>query len=111
MDTNTIGRIRIQGMSELERPYLTYIGVLRLSEPSHGNANGIGLADLTTETLVNDIDKNATYLNCATAGFLIRAAIPMTFKTDEALVDGALKILEQMMFLSWHASYNKYVAH
>jgi hypothetical protein len=93
MDTNIIGRMRIQGVKEPEKPFFTYIGVLRLSEPSHGNATGIGLADLTTEALVKKIDKTATYLNCVTSGFVIRAAIPMTFPTDETLVDGALKML------------------
>jgi hypothetical protein len=93
MDTNIIGRLRIPGIKEPEKPFFTYIGVLRLSEPSHGNATGIGLADLTTEALVNEIDKTATYLNCATSGFVIRAAIPMTFSNDQALVEGAVKML------------------
>jgi hypothetical protein len=93
MDTNIIGRLRIQGVPEPEKPYFTYIGVLRLSEPSHGNATGIGLADLTTEALVNDIDKTATYLNCTTSGLVIRAAVPMTFADDRALVEGTVKML------------------
>lgn len=93
MDTNIIGRLRIQGVPEPQKPYFTYIGVLRLSEPSHGNATGIGLADLTTEALVKEMDKTATYLNCATSGFVIRAAVPMTFADDRALVDGALQML------------------
>lgn len=93
MDTNIIGRMRIQGVREPEKPFFTYLGVLRLSEPSHGNANGIGLADFTTEALVRSIDRSATYLNCVTSGFVIRAAIPMTFPTDRDLVNGALKML------------------
>ncbi len=39
------------------------------------------------------MDKTATYLNCATSGFVIRAAVPMTFADDRALVDGALQML------------------
>lgn len=93
MDTNIIGRLRIQGVGEPSAPQFTYIGVLRLSEPSHGNATGIGLADFTTEKLVNGIDKQATYLNCMTSGFVIRAAIPMTFPTDLELVAGAVQAL------------------
>ncbi|WP_052947677.1 lactate racemase domain-containing protein [Aneurinibacillus tyrosinisolvens] len=93
MDTNIIGRMRIEGIKEPEKPHITYLGVLRLSEASHGNANGIGLADLTTETLVQSVDKTATYLNCMTAGFAVRAAIPMTFPDDRALLEGALKML------------------
>jgi len=93
MDTNIIGRLRIQGVPEPVKPYFTYLAVLRLSEPSHGNATGIGLADMTTEILANGIDKTATYLNCSTSGFIIRAAIPMTFPTDQALLEGAVKML------------------
>lgn len=93
MDTNIIGRVRIQGLEEPKKPYFQYIGVLRLSEPSHGNATGIGLADFTTEKLVKEIDKTATYLNCATSGFVVRAAIPMTFDNDRALINGAIKML------------------
>ncbi|HET7629396.1 MAG TPA: DUF2088 domain-containing protein [Bacillales bacterium] len=94
MDTNIIGRMRIQGIPEPEKPAITYLGVLNLSEASHGNANGIGLADLTTESLVRDIDYKATYLNSLTSGFLIRAAVPMTFPNDWELIQGAVKGLK-----------------
>jgi hypothetical protein len=94
MDTNIIGRMRIQDVAEPSEPRLTYIGVLRISEPSHGNATGIGLADFTTQRLVDDIDRNATYLNCLTSGFVTRAAIPMVFPTDFDLIQGALTALK-----------------
>ncbi|WML50793.1 DUF2088 domain-containing protein [Neobacillus sp. PS3-12] len=94
MDTNIIGRLRIQGIPEPTTPYFTYLGVLRLSEPSHGNATGIGLADFTTQKLVQEIDSKATYLNCLTSGFVIRSAVPMTFNTDKELVQGALQALK-----------------
>lgn len=94
MDTNIIGRLRIQGVKEPSSPNLSYLGVLRLSEPSHGNATGIGLADFTTDKLVQEIDRKATYLNCLTSGFVVRAAIPMSFPTDLELVEGALKALK-----------------
>lgn len=93
MDTNIIGRLRIQGLPEPARPRLAYIGVLGLSEASHGNATGIGLADFTTENVVARIDRPATYLNCLTSGFVMRAAIPMTFATDRELIAAALKAL------------------
>jgi len=93
MDTGVIGRIHIHGIPEPQEPSFTYIGVLRLSEESHGNATGIGLADLTTEALVRRIDKKATYYNCATSGFVKRAAIPMTFPDDRTLVEEAVRML------------------
>lgn len=94
MDTNIIGRMRIEGLPEPNKPDIRYLGVLKLSKASHGNASGIGLADFTTESLVADIDKKATYLNCMTSGFVIRAAIPMTFVNDRELMRGALKTLK-----------------
>lgn len=93
MDTNVIGRIRIGGISEPTEPDIKYLAVLGLSEESHGNATGIGLADFTTEEVVNKIDKKATYLNCLTSGFVQRAAIPMTFKDDNELFEAVYPLL------------------
>jgi hypothetical protein len=94
MDTNIIGRLRIQGMSEPVAPRIKYIGVLDLSEASHGNATGVGLADFVTRRLVEKIDYEATYLNCLTSGFVIRAFVPVTLDNDEKLFYAALKALK-----------------
>jgi hypothetical protein len=94
MDTNIIGRLRLQGLPEPEEPRIRYLAVLDLSEASHGNATGVGLADFTTERLVRKIDREATYLNCLTSGGPIRAAIPMTLSNDEALFDAVWKALK-----------------
>lgn len=93
MDTNIIGRLRINGMKEPLNPKINYIAVLDLSEEAHGNATGIGLADFTTERLVRKIDQQSTYLNCITSGFVTRAAIPMTFKDDKSLFDGVSQVI------------------
>lgn len=90
MDTNIIGRARIQGVPEPEKPAIKRIAVLDISEESHGNATGLGLADFVTQKLVNKIDRQATYLNCLTSTFVTRAAIPMYFDTEERLVEAAL---------------------
>jgi hypothetical protein len=94
MDTNVIGRLRLQGIPEPAEPAIQYLGVLDLSEASHGNATGIGLADFTTERLVKKIDYEATYLNCLTSGGPVRAAVPMTLPTDEALFEAAWRALK-----------------
>jgi hypothetical protein len=85
MDTNIIGRLRLQGMPEPTEPAIRCLAALDLSEASHGNATGVGLADFVTERLVEKIDREATYLNCLTSGGPIRAAIPMTLPGEEAL--------------------------
>ncbi|MBU2703739.1 hypothetical protein Ga0466249_004887 [Sporomusaceae bacterium BoRhaA] len=90
IDTNIIGRARIQGVIEPEKPKIKRIAVLDLSEESHGNATGIGMADFVTKRLVDKIDRQTTYLNCLTSTFVTRAAIPMYFDTEKELVEAAL---------------------
>ncbi|MCA1687979.1 MAG: hypothetical protein LC714_05190, partial [Actinobacteria bacterium] len=68
MDTNIIGRLRLQDLPEPTEPSIRYLAVLDLAPGSHGNATGVGLADFTTRRLVEKIDHEATYLNCLTSG-------------------------------------------
>jgi hypothetical protein len=93
MDTNIIGRLRIEGTPEPPSPSIEKIAVLDLSEESHGNANGIGLADITTKKLVGKIDRAATYLNCATTGFLIRGAIPVFLDSEREMMELMMRSL------------------
>lgn len=93
MDTNIIGRARIHGVREPEKPSIKRIAVLDLSEESHGNATGIGMADFATKRLVDKMDRHATYLNCLTSTFVVRAAIPMYFDSEQELVHAALSSL------------------
>lgn len=90
MDTNVIGRVRIPGIPEAG-PDIRRIVALDLSDASHGNANGVGLADLVTRRLVSKIDFPATYLNCLTATFVERAKIPITLDSDRAVIEAALQ--------------------
>jgi hypothetical protein len=90
IDTNIIGRARIHGVPEPSRPVIKRIAVLDLSGESHGNATGIGMADFVTKKLVTKMDRQSTYLNCLTSTFVMRAAIPMYFDTEEKLVKAAL---------------------
>lgn len=90
MDTNIIGRLMIRGEKEFEKPKIDKIVVLDLTPESHGNAIGIGLADITVRRLVNKIDYHATYTNVLTSGFLNRANIPPTFQTDREAIATAL---------------------
>lgn len=93
MDTNVIGRWRIDGIPEPEKPQYKRIAVLDLTPSSQGNANGIGLADFTTKRLVRKIDYSATYLNCLTTGFVQRGMIPIALDSDQEVIEAALKTL------------------
>jgi hypothetical protein len=92
MDTNIIGRIGIHGVPDGE-PHIERIVVLDLSEGSHGNANGMGLADVITKRFQEKIDFEATYLNTLTATFVQRARMPIVMKSDQLAIVTALKTL------------------
>ncbi|MDR7523115.1 MAG: DUF2088 domain-containing protein [Armatimonadota bacterium] len=93
MDTTVIGRYRIPGLPEPSAPRIQRIVVLRLSPRSEGNAQGIGLADLTTQRLVDAMDRRATYLNTVTSTFLSRGFIPITLPSDREAIATALDTL------------------
>ncbi len=91
MDTNIIGRIRVLGVEEPKIPSIKYLIASNLSEPSHGNALGIGLADLTTKRLFNKIDFRAMNENVITSTFLDRAKIPIVLDNDIQALKAALR--------------------
>jgi hypothetical protein len=87
MDTNVVGFWRRFG-GEKDPDYATLI-VLRLTPESHGNAMGIGLADLTTRRFVDGIDFNSTYMNAMTSQWSM-GRIPITLENDRACIEAAL---------------------
>lgn len=93
MDTNVIGRIRVPGVAEPESPRVRTLVALDLTEASHGNAIGLGLADIVSQRLVDKLDREATYVNGITSGFLDRVKIPVTLATDEMAIQTALSRL------------------
>ena len=92
MDTKVIGRIRIDGVAEPECPHIRYIVALRMNEHSYGNALGIGLADITTKTLVEQIDQQMMYSNLLATTYLERGKIPIYFDTEEESIEKALQL-------------------
>ncbi len=94
MDTNVIGRRPLPGEPPPREPLIQVIVVLDLGAASHGNANGIGLADLTTARLVGKIDFHATYMNALTAGLvgLAKASLPITLPTGHTAVASAIRV-------------------
>lgn len=90
MDPNIIGRIWLAGIEEPDSPRIERIVVLDLTPETHGNANGIGLADVTTRRLVDKIDFSATYANAMTSTFLNRAYIPIVGENDREAIEIAL---------------------
>ncbi|MFJ7725908.1 lactate racemase domain-containing protein [Neobacillus sp. NPDC097160] len=91
MDTNIIGRIRVLGVEEPKKPSIKYVIASNLSEVSHGNALGIGLADLTTKRLFEKIDHQTMNENVITSTFLARANIPIVLDNDQEALKAALR--------------------
>jgi hypothetical protein len=81
MDPSIIGRMRIRGEPEPLRPRIRAILVDDLTEVSHGNALGVGLADVITEQLRGKIDFAPMYENAVTSTFLERAKVPVVVAT------------------------------
>ena len=94
MDTNVIGRLMIPRETEpTNGPDISVIGVLNVTEESHGNASGMGLANVTTLRLANQIDWRSTYTNAITTSTfgMQRVSVPIMMSNDEK----ALQVLSR----------------
>jgi hypothetical protein len=93
MDTNVIGR----RFSLIEKPpplpRIARIFVRDLTAETRGNANGIGLADFTTERLLRTMDRRTTYTNALTARTPEHSRLPVAFETDREALQIALDTL------------------
>jgi hypothetical protein len=63
-------------------PSVRRIFVRELAPASHGNAVGIGIADVTTERLVRQIDWEPTRVNALSSGTTARIRVPVQFAAD-----------------------------
>jgi hypothetical protein len=95
LDTNVVGRKRAFRTQPppADQPELRLIFVRGLTDKTHGNAAGIGLADFTTTRLVRSMNYRATVINCLTAGYPEGANLPVHFDTDREVIDAALAII------------------
>ena len=87
MDTNVIGftrRLLATGQTAVP------LAVLELTEKTEGNAMGIGLADLTTRRLVENIDYQKTYTNVLATGIYSTGRIPLTLDNEKAILDAVI---------------------
>ncbi len=90
MDTNVTARA-VDGRSQKSaKPVIRQLFVRDLTDRSHGNANGVGLADFCLRRLADKIDWQATYLNALTAAQPASARLPVVCTNDREAVRHAL---------------------
>jgi hypothetical protein len=91
MDTNVVGRkYHVHKAATSELPKVKRIFIRGLTEATHGNAAGIGLAEFCTTRAVEQTNIEATRINCLTAGHVAAAMLPLDFPTDRAAIETAL---------------------
>jgi hypothetical protein len=94
MDTNIVGRkFNDHAGTEKDLCRVRRIYVRGISEGTHGNATGIGIAEFTNRRTVDAIDWHATYVNCVTAGHPTAAMIPVIYENDREAITAALGTL------------------
>ena len=94
IDTNVVGRkFDDNKATGDEKPVVRRIVVRSLTEASHGNATGIGIADFITRRLHDAIDFEATNINGITAGHIGAVKVPPVYDSDEGAVSAALSCI------------------
>ena len=92
MDLNVIGSWRVKGGKP--DPDFRRIVALSLTRESLGNGLGIGLADFTTERMMNEYDPAVTYVNLLTAtepgGNTREGPLPLALPSDREAIEVAL---------------------
>lgn len=92
MDPNVCGRfVRSNGPQYSDSPRVQKVAVLDLTPETHGNAAGIGLADVMSLRVLEKIDLRSTYANCLTASHLEGAMLPCVMENDRACIAAAIK--------------------
>lgn len=89
MDPNITGRYGTPYASG--GPEVNKIVVLGLTEKTHGNANGIGIADITTRKAVESVKPEYGYANALTSTVLDMVKIPLYLETEELAIKAGIK--------------------
>lgn len=90
MDPNITGRYATpyaSGGADINK-----VVVLGLTNETHGNGNGIGMADLTTNHVLDSIDWEVTYVNALTATVTTTIKRPLALSSDDAAVRLAIRL-------------------
>lgn len=90
MDPNVTGRPGSYLNEGFDAPNIQKIFVRDITDVSHGNGVGIGMADFTVRRLVEKLDLGAMYTNALTATILAPAKIPLVMENDKQAISIAI---------------------
>jgi hypothetical protein len=91
MDTNVVGRkFNDHEATDQDDAECCRIFVRGLTEKTHGNATGIGIAEFTNRRTIDAVDYDKTRINCVTAGHPTGAMLPIWYDTDREAIEAAL---------------------
>jgi hypothetical protein len=94
MDTNVVGRkYNDHQATELDEARVRRIFIRSLTEATHGNACGIGMAEFTTRRAAAQVDHKITNVNCITAGHPTAAMMPVVCENDRQAVEDGLSTI------------------
>ncbi len=88
-DTRVVGRYHTSAISG--GPKISRIAVLDLTEASHGNANGIGIVDFTTQRLLDKFRPEQSYPNAITTTVPLSVKLPMVLPNDRLAIKAAIQ--------------------
>ncbi|NVM43364.1 MAG: DUF2088 domain-containing protein [Candidatus Lokiarchaeota archaeon] len=89
MDTNIIG------VKEGSSIQVRWVFVRDLTKESHGNSQGVGLADFTTKKLVDKIDYDKMYTNALTARRTDSCKLPIFLRNDKEVMNAIFDMLSE----------------
>jgi hypothetical protein len=92
MDTNIIGRGVDTAPMPNRRTSVRAIYARSLTPASHGNAVGIGLADIVSSRLAEQMDRGISYTNALSAMTPATVRISINFPTDAECLRAALRV-------------------
>ena len=64
---------------------------LNITEESHGNSLGVGLASAITKRIFDQIDADAMYTNCMTSTVIKSAMVPCVMSTDKEAIQFCIR--------------------
>ena len=92
MDLIVVGRKQSVG-DDPTAPNIKRIIIRGLTEATHGNATGMGMATFCTTRFLEGVDVEVTRLNSLIGGYPEVAMTPMNYDTDRELMDVSLRTI------------------